>query len=184
MAHTCASNPIHCVFSAKGRCPPIPAARTTELHAYLGGIARGEGFSLMAAGGTANHVHLLVALPATCSLAHAVQKLKGSASRWMGDGFSWHEGYGAFSVSPSQVEAVKGYIQNQEEHHRERDFEQELVALLRNCGIAYDERYVFGRSEMALSLRDSSGSEIAADPTLKRGANKQCACGAIAPVSA
>ena len=107
MAHTYASNFIHCVFSTKERCPLIPPARTTELYAYLGGIARGEGLSLMAAGGTANHVHLLFALPASCALAHAVQKLKGSSSRWMGDGFSWQEGYGAFSVSPSQVRSSR-----------------------------------------------------------------------------
>jgi hypothetical protein len=83
-------------------------------------------------------------LPALCALVHAVQKLKGSSSRWMGEGFSWPEEYGAFSVSPSLIEVVKEYIQNQEEHHRKRDFEQEFVALLRNCGIVYDERYVFG----------------------------------------
>lgn len=86
----------------------------------------------------------VICLPASHSLAHAVQKLKGSSSRWMGDGFSWQDGYGAFSVSPSQVEIVRGYIQNQEEHHRKRDFEQEFVAILHSCGIAYDERYVFG----------------------------------------
>lgn len=133
-----------CVFSTKDRRPLIPTARKTELYAYLGGIARGEGFSLISAGGTANHVHLLFVLPAACSLAHAVQKLKGSSSRWMGDGFAWQEGYGAFSVSPSQIAVVKGYIQKQEEHHRERDFEQEFVTLLRHCGIEFDERYVFG----------------------------------------
>jgi REP element-mobilizing transposase RayT len=144
MAHTYASNFIHCVFSTKDRRSLIPAARTTELYAYLGGIARGEGFTLISAGGTANHIHLLFVLPAPCTVAHAVQKLKGSSSRWMGDGFSWQEGYGAFSVSPSQVEVVKKYIQGQEEHHRKRDFEEEFVVLLRNCGIKYDERYVFG----------------------------------------
>jgi len=144
MAHTYASNLIHCIFSTKDRRSLIPAARTGELYAYLGGIARGEGFTLIGAGGTANHVHLLFGLPASCSLAHAVQKLKGSSSRWLGDGFSWQEGYGAFSVSPSQVEVVRRYIQNQEEHHQKRDFEQEFIALLRNCGIEYDERYVFG----------------------------------------
>ena len=144
MAYTYASNFIHGVFSTKDRLSLIPAARTDELYAYLGSIARGEGFSLIAAGGTANHVHLLFTLQALNSLANAVQKLKGSSSRWMGDGFSWQEGYGAFNVSPSQVEVVKGYIENQEEHHRKRDFEQEFVALLRNCGIQYDERYVFG----------------------------------------
>jgi REP element-mobilizing transposase RayT len=144
MAHTYSSNFVHCVFSTKDRCPLIPAARTTELYSYLGSIARGEGLSLVAAGGTANHIHLLFVLPASCSLAVAVQKLKGSSSRWMGRGFSWQEGYGAFSVSPSQVSAVKRYIQNQEEHHRKRNFEEEFVILLRHCGIQYDERYVFG----------------------------------------
>jgi len=139
-----ASNFVHCVFSTKDRRSLIPAIHTAELHAHLGGITQGEGFSLIAAGGTANHVHLLYDIPATCSLANAVQKLRGCSFRWMGDGFSWQEGYGAFSVSPSQVEVVKGYIQNQEEHHRKRDFEQEFVSLLRNCGIEYDERYVFG----------------------------------------
>jgi REP element-mobilizing transposase RayT len=144
MAHTYASNMIHCVFSTKDRRSLIPAAHAAELYAYLGCIARGEGFSLIAAGGTTNHLHLLFALPASCTLAHAVQKLKGSSSRWMGDGFSWQEGYGAFSVSSSQIEVVKEYIENQEEHHRKRNFEEEFVALLRNCGIVYDERYVFG----------------------------------------
>jgi REP element-mobilizing transposase RayT len=144
MAHTYASNFIHCIFSTKDRRSLIPAARAPELYAYLGGIARGVGFSLIAAGGTANLIHLLFVLPASYSLAHSVQKLKGSSSRWMGKGFSWQEGYGAFSVSPSQVPVVEKYLQNQEEHHRTRDFEQEFVALLRNCGIEYDEHYVFG----------------------------------------
>jgi putative transposase len=80
MAHTYANNFIHCVFSTKDRRALIPAARTNELYAYLGGIARDEGFSLVAAGGTANHIHLLFALPSSNSLAHAVQKLKGSSS--------------------------------------------------------------------------------------------------------
>jgi len=144
MAHTYASNFIHCIFSTKDRRPLIDATRTSELYAYLGGIARSEGFSLVAAGGTANHLHLLFILPASHSLAHSIQKLKGSSSRWMGSGFSWQEGYGAFSVSPSQVPVVRKYIQNQEQHHRKQDFEQEFIALLRNCGVAYDERYVFG----------------------------------------
>ncbi len=62
----------------------------------------------------------------------------------MGKGFSWQEGYGAFSVSPSQVPVVKEYIRNQERHHRKRCFEEEFTALLRNCGIEYDERFVYG----------------------------------------
>jgi REP element-mobilizing transposase RayT len=144
MAHTYASNFIHCIFSTRKRQPLIPESRITGLHAYLGGIARSEGVALIAAGGTANHIHLLFVLPASHSLAQAVQKLKGGSSRWMGQDFSWQEGYGAFSVSPSQASVAKKYIQNQEQHHRKQDFEQEFKTLLRKCGIEYDERYVFG----------------------------------------
>ena len=144
MAHTYATNYIHCIFSTKERRPLIAADRASKLYAYLGGIALSEHFSLIAAGGTANHIHLLIALPAKCSLADAVQKLKGSSSRWMGRGFSWQEGYGAFSVSPSQLPVVEKYIQNQEVHHRKRSFEEEFVAILRNSGVEFDEKFVFG----------------------------------------
>jgi putative transposase len=144
MAHTYTSNFVHCIFSTKDRRPLISPDRIEGIYAYLGGIARGEGFTLVAAGGTANHLHLLFILPATHSLAAAVQKLKGSSSRWMGKGFSWQEGYGAFSESPSQVPVVRNYIHNQEEHHRKRSFEDEFVQLLKSCGIKFDPRYVFG----------------------------------------
>jgi putative transposase len=144
MAHTYASNFIHCIFSTKDRKPAIASERMAELFAYLAGVAKGEGFTLVAAGGTRDHVHLLFVLPATHSLAHAVQKLKGSSSRWMGRGFAWQEGYGAFSVSSSQVPVVKKYIRNQEQHHRKRSFEEEFTTILRSCGIEYDARYVFG----------------------------------------
>jgi len=144
MAHTYASNLIHCIFSTKERRSLIAADRMSDLYSYLGGIARSEGFSLICAGGTANHVHLLFILPATKPLATAVQKLKGSSSRWMGAGFAWQEGYGAFSVSPSRVHVVKKYIRNQEQHHRKRSFEDEFSSLLRSCGIEYDAQYVFG----------------------------------------
>jgi REP-associated tyrosine transposase len=144
MAHTYSTNLIHCIFSTKDRKPLIPPDRTSGLYAYFGGIAQGEGFCLIAAGGTENHVHLLITLPAKVPLAIAVQKLKGSSSRRMGPDFSWQEGYGAFSVSPSQVPIVKRYIRNQEIHHRKQPFEEEFTTFLRNCGIEYDERYVFG----------------------------------------
>src|SRR5579863_3156841 len=129
MAHTYAANFIHCIFSTKERRPLIPADRTPGLFAYFTGIAQGEGFDLIAAGGTANHVHLLIALPPKIPLATVVQKLKGSSSHWMGPEFSWQEGYGAFSVSPSQVLAVKRYIRNQEAHHRTQPFEDEFTTL-------------------------------------------------------
>jgi REP element-mobilizing transposase RayT len=144
MAHTYAANFIHCIFSTKERRPLIPPDRMSGLYSYFDGIAQGEGFCLISAGGTANHVHLLITLPPKVPLATAVQKLKGSSSRWMGPDFSWQEGYGAFSVSPSQVPVVKRYIQNQVIHHRKQPFEEEFTTFLRNCGIEYDERYVYG----------------------------------------
>jgi putative transposase len=144
MGHTYASNFIHCVFSTKGRKPLLGPDRIDALYAYFGGIAKGEGFTLIAVGGTNNHIHLLLALPPSYSLAHSIQKLKGSSSHWMGSWFSWQEGYGAFSVSPSQVSIVKRYIANQERHHRKRSFEEEFVTLLQNCGVTYDPQYLFG----------------------------------------
>ena len=135
---------IHCIFRTKERRADLASDRRLDLYAYFAGIARSEGFSLIAAGGTANHVHLLIVLPATVNLATALQKLKGSSSRWLGKGFAWQEGYGAFSVSPSQVPAVKRYISNQEIHHRSRTFDEEFTEMLRKCGIDFDPQHVFG----------------------------------------
>jgi putative transposase len=88
MGHTYAGNFIHCVFSTKNRQLLLAQGRRAGLYAYFGGIAKGEGLTLVAAGGTANHVHLLLVLPASRTLAHSIQKLKGSSSHWMGSGFS------------------------------------------------------------------------------------------------
>jgi putative transposase len=144
MPHTYTSNFVHCIFSTKDRRPIIRAEQMSDLCRFFGGIAKNEGLELIVAGGTTNHVHLLFVFPATQSLAYAVQKLKGSSSRFMGNRFSWQQGYGAFSVSPSQVPNVKKYIQIQEQHHRKQNFEEEFTTLLRKCGIVYDKHYVFG----------------------------------------
>ena len=144
MAHTYANNFVHCIFSTKERANTIPDDRREQLWAYLIGIAKNEGFVVMAAGGTANHVHVLVLLPAAISLSTAIKKLKGNSSRWMGPHFAWQDGYGAFSVSPSQLSAIKDYIANQSEHHQRRNFEDEFVALLNKCGVDYDPKFVFG----------------------------------------
>ena len=145
MAHTHTSNLIHCVFSTKDRRNSIP--EPTRLWEYVGGIARGKDILLLAAGGTANHLHLLVALPPTLALSKAVQELKGNASRWLNEvkpGFAWQQGYSAFSVSQSQRQVVIDYIDRQTEHHAKWSFEQEYLTLLKKSGVAYDERFVFG----------------------------------------
>ena len=148
MAHTYVSGLFHCVFSTKQRCGLIPPAKQSDVWSYLGGIARKNGFKLLAAGGTDNHVHVLVSLPATMPLAKAVQLLKGGSSKWMNDsgknGFAWQEGYGAFSVGISQQSATIAYINSQAEHHHKRGFEEEFLAFLKKHGITYDAKYVWG----------------------------------------
>jgi REP element-mobilizing transposase RayT len=103
----------------------------------------------IAIGGTADHLHALLSLPATISFAKAVQLIKGGSSKWIHDTFhehrkfAWQEGYGAFSVSPSQLEKTIAYIQRQKEHHRRRNFQDEFIDLLDKHGIEYDPHYVF-----------------------------------------
>ncbi|MGB9204603.1 MAG: transposase [Terriglobales bacterium] len=148
MAHTYVSSLFHCVFSTKERRGLIPTAKQPDVWSYLGGVARKNGFKLLAAGGTDNHVHILVSLPATVPLAKAMQLLKGGSSKWMNDcgadGFAWQEGYGAFSVGVSQRGATIAYINSQAEHHHKRGFEEEFLAFLQKHGIAYDTKYVWG----------------------------------------
>jgi putative transposase len=146
MSHTHAANFVHCVFSTKERHNLIPTDSQEQLYAYLIGIADNLGFKILAAGGTSNHVHLLVALPPALTLAEAMQKLKANSSRWLrnnGAAFEWQKGYGAFSVSPSLLPTVQAYIRNQPEHHKKRSFEEEFRALLDKSGVAYDADRLF-----------------------------------------
>ena len=145
MPHALTSNLLHCVFSTKDRTNSIPDPHA--LGRYLGGVAREKNIPLLIAGGTNNHMHLLIALPAALPLAKAVQDLKGNSSRWLnqhGSRFAWQEGYAAFSVSASNKQAVMEYIAEQPRHHQKRSFEQEFVAMLRKSGIDYDPRFIFG----------------------------------------
>ncbi len=145
MAHSYTGNFVHCVFSTKGRKEIIPPKIQETLWAYFVGIARNLNVPILAAGGTANHVHLLFSLPATLPLAAVIQKFKANSSRWMGERgiyFAWQVGYGAFSVSPSMLSIVKAYIQNQPEHHKKRGFEDEFSAWLRKSGVLGDHAFV------------------------------------------
>jgi len=145
MPHALTSNLVHCTFSTKNRADTIPDPAT--LARYLGGVAKAKSVPLIIAGGTKNHVHLLIALPAAMPLSAAVQVLKGNSSRWLNQqqaGFAWQEGYSAFSVSPPSKRAVTRYIANQERHHAKTSFEDELLEMLKKSGMEYDSRFVFG----------------------------------------
>jgi len=149
MSHSYVSNLMHCTFSTRDRYPAIDSELESRLWPYLGGIARENRMKALAIGGTADHVHALLSLPGMMSFAKAVQLIKGGSSKWMHDTFSnqekfaWQEGYGAFSVSASQVPKTIAYINNQKEHHRKRSFQEEFLELLKKHGIEFDPRYIF-----------------------------------------
>ena len=148
MAHTYTSLHYHCVFSTHGRRDLILQDRLPDIHAYMGGIVRSLKGKALAIGGTTNHAHLLIGLPSLMAPATAVGKIKANLTGWvhgtitaMSD-FRWQDGYGAFSVSRSQIDTVASYIHTQVKHHETITFEQEYLSLLQKHDIDYDERYV------------------------------------------
>jgi putative transposase len=139
---------FHIIFSTKDRHPFITEDWRSRLHEYLGGLIREADGIPEAIGGTADHVHLLVGLRATHSLATFVQDIKQSSSRWIHESigvknFSWQPGYGAFTVSVSNCESVKAYIASQAEHHRKKSFQEEYVTFLKKHDVAYEEKYLW-----------------------------------------
>ena len=148
MAHTYVANYFHVVFSTKNREKSLSPEIAPRVHDYIGGVARANGFKTLAVGGTNDHVHVLMSLPATLPIARATQLIKGGSSKWIHETFekrfAWQQAYGAFSIGVSQIEATKQYIANQQEHHKKRDFRAEFIAFLKKHGIEYDERYVMG----------------------------------------
>jgi putative transposase len=148
MPSTHLSLQYHIVFSTKDRRPLIQTAWGERLHAYMGGILANHGATAQAVGGVEDHVHLLIGLRATHCLADVVGMLKAVSSRWVHDEcgeklFTWQEGYGAFTVSASQIEVVRDYILRQREHHRRRTFQEEYLELLKRSGVEYDERFLW-----------------------------------------
>lgn len=148
MSSTHLSLHFHVVFSTKNREPRIAAEWSDRFHSYLGGVARSSGAIPEIIGGVADHVHLLIGLPATARLADVVRDVKAVSSKWVheeiGDrAFAWQEGYGAFTVSPSHREIVRGYIARQEEHHRKRTFQDEYPNFC-NAVVSISTSAIFG----------------------------------------
>ena len=132
---------IHLVFGTKDHKKLIASSQQPKLWAYIAGIASNYKMDALAIGGMEEHIHGLVGMPPTLSIAKVAQVIKANSSRWMRQqvpAFAWQEKYGAFSVSRSDIPAVADYIRHQAEHHKKRDFKTEFEILLRKHGLNPD----------------------------------------------
>ncbi len=140
---------LHAVFSTKRRAAFIKPQIQSRLCDYIGGIVRAERGTLYAIGGTADHVHLLLRWRTDGTIADLMRTVKARSSLWVhktftgAAAFAWQEGYAVFAVSKSAEPDVKRYIESQLDHHKKRDFKEELLALLRAYGVEFDGRYLF-----------------------------------------
>ena len=150
MANTYTSLHYHLIFSTKNRVAHLTPEIEQRVWGYIGGVARHHKMTALQIGGFDDHIHALVMAPPTIAPSQIAQYLKGDSSKWIHETFPhlrefvWQEGYGAFTVSKSNLEAVGGYIQKQREHHHQRGFQEEYRDFLRKHGIEYEERYVWG----------------------------------------
>jgi putative transposase len=139
----------HLIFSTKERRPLLSAALRPRLYDYMGSIIRNDQGILVAAGGTADHVHLLASISKDRSVSVSLRDVKAYSSRWIHETFpdlqefAWQSGYGAFTVGHSGLDKVKSYVRNQAAHHRTLTFQEEFVTFLERYGVPYDERYIW-----------------------------------------
>jgi REP element-mobilizing transposase RayT len=149
MSRTYSQLLIHVVFGTTGRAPLIAPEIRDGLYKYMGGIMREMGAVPVIINGMPDHVHVLVSMPLTLTIPELVRVVKTNSSRWLHEKwperrtFGWQKGYAVFSVSHSAASQVERYINTQEEHHRERTFEDEYRALLKLHNIEFDERYLW-----------------------------------------
>ena len=149
MADTLVKLNTHIIFHTKSAGIAMRECDLSRVFSYLGGIIRNKGGIAFIVGGMPDHIHILTTLPKTISLSDFVQAIKKDSSKWIKTlspyyhSFAWQTGYGAFSVSPSQMENAVRYIQRQPEHHQRRSYREELKMFLEAYGVEYDERYAF-----------------------------------------
>ena len=149
MSHTYHQLLYHIVWSTKQRLPLIIPEYKDRLYVYMGGIFRSLGCHPIQIGGMPDHIHAFVAIPPTSTISEIVRNIKVSTNKWLSHtfpnakSFSWQDGYGAFSVSLSNKDSVIKYIQNQEVHHKQRDFKDEFIELLNRHGVEFDKKYLW-----------------------------------------
>jgi REP element-mobilizing transposase RayT len=149
MATTYSKLIYHIIFSTKGREPLISARLCRELYAYIGGIVRAQKCMMVEIGGMPDHLHLVIRMRPDISVSEMIRLVKANSSKWVNERpdptgrFAWQDGYGAFSVSLSQLSGVCEYVRRQAEHHRTRTFQEEYVEFLRRHEIEFDEAYLW-----------------------------------------
>jgi putative transposase len=140
---------VHIVFATKDRAPVLTPAIRPDLYAYLATVVRNLDCECFRVGGVADHIHLAIRISRIITIAEIVEKLKSSSSKWLKTqsqtvpDFAWQNGYGAFSVGPSDLNALLKYIDTQEEHHKKQTFQDEYRAFLNKYGVEFDERYIW-----------------------------------------
>lgn len=149
MANTYTQLYFHIVFAVKGRNNLIATKWKIELYKYITGIVSNKNQKLMIINGMPNHVHLLIGTKPTCNLSDLVRNIKANSSKWINEKrflngkFEWQTGFGAFTVSQSQLSKITNYIKNQEEHHKVKTFKEEYIGFLKANDIDYKNEYVF-----------------------------------------
>lgn len=150
MPQSLAINIVHVIFSMKNREPLLTGGVRERLYPYMANLIREKGSECYRIGGVEDHVHLAIRLSRTETLSKMISEAKTGTSQWLKaispelSKFAWQEGFGAFSVSPKDLDAVIAYIDGQEEHHRTVTFQDEFRKFLRLYGVEYDEQYVWG----------------------------------------
>ena len=140
---------VHLVFSTKHRQPLIGDSIKEELFSYLGGICKNLECNPIQVGGNKDHVHVLFLLSKKIALMDLIEKVKSNSSKWIKtkgiefENFYWQNGYGAFSVNPTEIEIVKNYIINQRKHHETVTFKSEFLDILEKHEMEYDEKYLW-----------------------------------------
>lgn len=141
---------LHLIFSTKERYPFLDHEIRDSMHRYLATLSRDLNATCHKVGGVADHVHLVTSLPRTLSQSQLLEDIKKKSSKWIKEAdpskygkFAWQAGYGAFSVSRSNLDEVVSYVANQETHHKKTSFQDEYRAFLTKHKVEYDERYLW-----------------------------------------
>lgn len=149
MANTYTQLYFHIVFAVKRRENYISEKWKKELYKYITGIVSNKNQKLMIVNGIPNHIHLLIGTKPTCILSDLVRDIKANSSKWINEKkfiaqrFEWQKGFGAFTVSQSQIPKIVNYIKKQEEHHQIRTFREEYVEFLNAYKIDFKPEYIF-----------------------------------------